>query len=62
MVVYNSPIGTLVENPTNDFIKDIFFNKKEDYWQKGSGDSCIEVEGCNERIIFFYDEPYGFLL
>ena len=43
-------------------MKDIFFAQGQDYWKKGSGDSCIEVEGCNERLIFFYDEPYGFFV
>lgn len=62
MTVYNGPIGEPIENPTDEFLKDIFFVKGEDYWKKGSGDSCIEVAGCKERIIFFYDEPYGFFV
>lgn len=62
MIVYNGPVGEPVENPTDEFIKDIFFTKTEEYWENGSGDSCIEVEGYNERIIFFYDEPYGFFI
>lgn len=62
MVIYNGPIGEAIENPTEAFIKDIFFNKGEDYWKQGSGDSCFEVEGNEEWLIFFYDEPYGFML
>lgn len=62
MIVYNGPVGEPVENPTEEFLKEIFFNKNEDYWKKGSGDSCIEIEGCEERIIFFYDDPYGFFM
>lgn len=62
MVIYNGPMGESIENPTEDYIKDIFFNKGEDYWKQGSGDSCFEVEGCEEWLIFFYDESYGFML
>lgn len=50
-----------VANPTKEFIKTII-EKDASYWKEGSGDSCIEVEGCEERLIFFYDEPYGFFL
>lgn len=62
MVVYNGPIGEPIENPNEEFIKDIFFNKDDKYWKQGSGDSCFEVEGCEEWLIFFYDEPYGFFI
>lgn len=62
MILYNGPIGEPVCEPTDEFLRDIFFEKNEDYWKCGGGDSCIEVEGCDERIIFFYDEPYGFFI
>ena len=62
MVIYNGPIGEPIENPKEEFIKDIFFNKDDKYWKQGSGDSCFEVEGCEEWLIFFYDEPYGFFI
>lgn len=63
MVIYNGPIeDDAIENPSDDFIKDIFFNKDESYWKQGSGDSCFEVDKCNEWLIFFYDEPYGFFI
>ena len=62
MVIYNGPVGEPVENPNESFIKDIFFNKNDEYWKQGSGDSCFEIEGCNECLIFFYDEPYGFFI
>ncbi len=62
MIVYNGPIGDVIENPTDEFLKEICFEKTEEYWKCGGGDSCIEVEGCNERIIFFFDEPYGFFI
>ena len=51
-----------VTNPTKEFIKTIIFETEASYWKKGSGDSCIEVEGCEECLIFFYDEPYGFFI
>lgn len=34
MIVYNGPIGEPVVNPTDDFLKDIFFNQGEEYWKK----------------------------
>lgn len=48
MVIYNGPIEDTIENPSDEFIKDIIFNKEESYWKQGSGDSCFEVEGCDE--------------
>lgn len=60
MITYNGPIGEPVSNPSKEYIKDIFLNKDAAYWKQGSGDSCIEAEGCDEWLIFFYDEPYGF--
>ncbi len=62
MLIYNGPIGDAVENPDEKFIEDIVFNKGEEYWKQGSGDSCFEIEGCDEWLIFFYDEPFGFFI
>lgn len=62
MVTFYGPDGDMVENPDGEFIKDIIFNKGGDFWQQGSGDSSIEVEGCDESLLFFYDEPYGFFI
>ncbi|WP_144491102.1 hypothetical protein [Bacillus sp. WP8] len=62
MIVYNGPVEEPVENPGEEFIKNIFFEKEADYWKQGSGDSCFEVEGEDEWLIFFYDEPYGFFI
>nr|MDH3164166.1 hypothetical protein [Bacillus licheniformis] len=62
MITYNGPVEEPIENPNDDFIRSIVFEKDEDYWKQGSGDSCFEVEGCDEWLIFFYDEPYGFFI
>lgn len=62
MIVYNGPVEEYIENPSEQFIKEIIFNKDESYWKQGSGDSCFEVDGSEERLIFFYDEPYGFFI
>lgn len=59
--VYYGPTED-VANPTKEFIKTIIYETAASYWKVGSGDSCIEVEGCEERLIFFYDEPYGFFI
>ncbi|WGU99173.1 hypothetical protein QJS56_11360 [Bacillus altitudinis] len=62
MIVYIGPVEEPIENPGEEFIKNIFFEKEADYWKQGSGDSCFEVEGGDEWLIFFYDEPYGFFI
>ena len=62
MIIYNGPIEEPIENPSDELIKDIIYNKDETYWKQGSGDSCFEIGTCNERLIFFYDEPYGFFI
>lgn len=62
MVVYNGPIEEEVVDPSEEFLKDIFFKKDKMYWKQGGGDSCIEIDGCEERLIFFYDDPYGFFI
>lgn len=62
MFTYYGTVGEEIVNPTEQFLEEIFFDKNEDYWKCGGGDSCIEVEGCSERIIFFYDEPFGFFI
>ncbi|MBQ7774891.1 MAG: hypothetical protein IJ379_03130 [Lachnospiraceae bacterium] len=62
MIIYYDPMEEPTENPTKEFLKNIIYNKDADYWKKGSGDSCIEVDGCDERLIFFYDEPHGFFV
>ncbi|BBP90970.1 hypothetical protein BsIDN1_45880 [Bacillus safensis] len=53
MIVYNGPVEEPIENPGEEFIKNIFFEKDADYWKQGSGDSCFEVEGEDEWLIFF---------
>ncbi len=62
MIIYNGPVEEPVENPEDKFIRSIFFEKEADYWKQGSGDSCFELEGEDERLILFYDEPYGFFI
>lgn len=62
MIRYNGPIETEKQNPSLEYIRDIIFNRGEKYWKQGGGDSCIEIDGIEERLIFFYDEPYGFLV
>jgi len=62
VIIYNGPVGEPIENPSQEFIRDLIFKKNESYWKQGSGDSCFEVEGLEERLILFYDEPYGFFI
>lgn len=62
MIIYYGPVGEAIENPNQEFIRELIFNKNECYWKQGSGDSCFEVEGLEERLILFYDEPYGFFI
>lgn len=60
MIIYSGPIEE-VENPTKEFIENIIFNKNEEYWKQGSGDSCIDIDGCDERLIFFMMNHMAFL-
>ncbi|SFC85353.1 hypothetical protein SAMN04488168_110148 [Bacillus sp. 491mf] len=62
MIIYNGPVGDPIENPSGKFIRELIFDKDKTYWKQGSGDSCFEVDGCEERLILFYDEPYGFFI
>lgn len=62
MITYYGPVEEAIENPKEEFVKELLFHKGEDYWQQGSGDSCFEIDGCEERLIFFYKEPYGFFI
>jgi len=61
MILYRGPIGDTRNNPDREFLRAIS-EKPAEYWAQGGGDSCIEVEGSNERLLFFYDEPYGFFV
>lgn len=60
-VFYRGPLGDSKENPAPDFLRTIA-DKPADYWAKGGGDSCLELSGSSERMIFFFDEPYGFFM
>lgn len=62
MAFYYGSDGERIENPNEDDLKDIFFHTEASYWEQGSGDSSIEVDGCDECLLFFYDEPYGFFM
>lgn len=61
MVFYRGPLGDTCENPDRDFLQSIA-TKPAGYWAQGGGDSCLEVTGSNERLLFFYDEPFGFFM
>ena len=58
MVLYRGPLGDTCENPSDEFLQEIV-NRPAEYWAQGGGDSCLEVAGSNDRMIFFVDEPYG---
>ncbi len=62
MAIYYGSDGLRVENPSEGKLKEIFFETDASYWQQGSGDSSVEVDGCEESLLFFYDEPYGFFI
>ncbi|APP16398.1 MULTISPECIES: Imm1 family immunity protein [Bacillus] len=64
MFLYYGPTGAPVENPGEEWMKEIFFHKDEDYWKQGNGESSIEVDEDweTESLVFFYHEPYGFFL
>lgn len=61
MVIYYGSDGDRIENPSEEELKDIFFKKDASYWQQGSGDSSLEVEGCDECLLFFMMNHMDFL-
>ncbi|WP_254843932.1 hypothetical protein [Virgibacillus dokdonensis] len=56
------PTGGPLENSAETFVKNLIFNNDEGYWKQGSGDSCFEVDGCEEKLIFFLMNRMSFLL
>lgn len=60
-ILYRGPLGDSVMNPDPNFLRQIA-DKPADYWKTGSGDSCLEVCGMNERLLFFFDDPLGFFM
>ncbi len=58
MVFYRGPLGDTRDDPDEDFLRSIV-EKPAEYWAQGGGDSCLEVAGSNERMLFFCDEPFG---
>jgi hypothetical protein len=42
-LTYSGPDGTIVANPSLDFLEDIIFQQRERYWRGGSGDSTLAV-------------------
>lgn len=62
LVTYHGPIDERTVDPDDEFLKEITLRSSPEYWLRGSGDSCLEIDGMDERMIFFYDEPFGFLI
>lgn len=60
-IFYRGPLGDTQENPDPNFLR-LVADKPESYWAMGGGDSCLEVHGSSERMLFFFDEPYGFFI
>ena len=61
MITFYGPDGETIENPSDEFIKE-FINKDAEYWLDGSGDSSFEADNCDEALMVFYEEPYGFFI
>ncbi len=61
MMFYRGPLGDTREDPDLAFLRTIA-DKPADYWAQGGGDSCLEVLGSGERLLFFAHEPHGFFL
>ncbi|MBC2285222.1 hypothetical protein [Listeria booriae] len=52
MLVYYGPDGEFINNPSNEFLKEIL-NKDSVYWNQGGGDSSLFIEKETYRLIFF---------
>lgn len=61
-IVYSPPTGDDVDNPSLSDLKSIVLNKEAAYWEDGSGDSGIEVEGADERLMFFNYQDRGIFI
>ncbi|MBC2022718.1 hypothetical protein HCC18_08865 [Listeria booriae] len=61
MLVYYGPDGEFINNPSNEFLKEIL-NKDSVYWNQGGGDSLLFIEEETYRLIFFKDEEHGFFI
>ncbi len=62
MIKFYGPLGETVENPDDNFLREIVFGKDEAYWEQGSGDSSFETDECEEALVFFYMESHGFFI
>ena len=61
-ILYCPPFGDDVESPDIDKIKNIIFTESQDYWREGSGDSGIEIQGKDDRMLFFNYRDIGFFI
>lgn len=64
-IQFNSPLGEEIINPSLEFLREVIFEYKADYWSKEStGDAALVIRKNNRELwfIFFYDEPYGFFI
>lgn len=61
LTIYRGPMGEWVEDPDAAFLRRIA-DQPSAYWARGGGDSALETEGSDERMVFFFDEPFGFFM
>jgi hypothetical protein len=63
-VSYCAPSGEAIENPSLEFLRELIFKERSDYWEIGSGDASLQYrDGKRESIMALMFSPeHGFHL
>jgi hypothetical protein len=58
-LTYRSPDGARIENPGEEFLRDLVLHAPASTWKRGSGDSGLHRADAAEALMFFAVEPFG---
>lgn len=64
-LIYRSPAGQDVINPSSEFLRAIILTPPADYWHEGSGDGELEFVGTGPtktRLLVLPHDDFGFYL
>ena len=63
-LIYRSPDGTELKNISEDFFKDIFLIKGDEYWNHQSYDAGIRIldNDFKAEIVIAFNNKYGFFI
>lgn len=71
VMTYTGPDGSVVRNPTNDFLQRLIFRERGRHWRGGSGDSGLSIDEHSRggavsaipgepSLMFYLVERHGF--